>query len=136
MEYSIQIPLNFPLELLHFIESYTRKTQSQDLLKDIIHFNKTICKIENSYTIVVHKLYNKGYSIFDWSTEFLRSLNFITNICITNYNSLRDCRQQARSIWAHKNIEDRNFIMTILIDRIKTIPISPSHNRFYYGIDL
>ena len=49
--------MDLPIELIHIIESYSRKIQPTILLEDIIDYDTSLKKIEYMYNQVIYKKY-------------------------------------------------------------------------------
>ncbi len=110
--------LNIPTELIHIIESYSRKIQPILLLEDIINYASTLKKLENMYNKVIYKKYSDMHaepchSPIPWYSEFVKGLNII-NAHAARRVRCENISRCLRLHWAKHSPEYRNKVYILL----------------------
>ena len=113
--------MDLPIELIHIIESYSRKIQPTILLEDIIDYDTSLKKIEYMYNQVIYKKYLCDHmsmigNKISWYNEFLKGLSLIGAINMSNY---KYTKMDLRLIWAKYSPYYRSKIYDILKNNIK-----------------
>lgn len=113
--------MDLPIELIHIIESYSRKIQPTILLEDIIDYDTSLKKIEYMYNQVIYKKYLCDHmsmigNNISWYNEFLKGLSLIGAINMSNY---KYTKMDLRLIWAKYSPQYRSKIYEILKHNIK-----------------
>ena len=109
--------LNIPTELIHIIESYSRKIQPILLLEDIINYASTLKQLEQMYNKVIYTKYSDAWAEpchtpIPWYSEFIKGLNII-NANLQPFSRARAARL-ARLHWAKYSPEYRNKVYELL----------------------